>query len=60
MVLRSLGTNFDKWKSDLMLVLAITDTYHSFHEDKPKELVAEGDNDTTLAPLKTEYEKVKI
>jgi hypothetical protein len=43
-----------------MLVLAITDTYHSFHEDKPKELVAEGDNDTTLAPLKTEYEKVKI
>jgi hypothetical protein len=52
-------TNFAKWKSDLMLVLAIMDRDHSFREDKPEELVAQGDNDSTLAQCKTEYEKVK-
>jgi hypothetical protein len=53
------GMNFAKWKSDLMLVLAIMDRDHSFHEDKPEEPVAEGDNDSTLAPRNTEYEKAK-
>jgi hypothetical protein len=53
------GTNFTKWKSDLMLVLAIMDRDHSFHKDKPEEPVAEGDNDSTLPHHKTEYEKAK-
>jgi hypothetical protein len=53
------GTNFAKWKSDLMLVLAIMNRDHSFREDKPEEPVAQGDNDSTLAQRKTEYEKVK-
>jgi hypothetical protein len=52
------GTNFAKWKFDLLLVLAIMDIYHSFHKDKPEELMAEGDNDSTLPHRKTEYEKV--
>jgi hypothetical protein len=47
-------TNFSKWKSDLMLILGIIDRDHSFHEDKPEEPVAEGDNDSTLAHCKTE------
>jgi hypothetical protein len=34
------GTNFAKWKADLMLVLTIMDRDHSFHEDKPEEPVA--------------------
>jgi hypothetical protein len=53
------GTNFAKWKSGLMLVLAIMDRDHSFHKDKPKKPVGEGANDSTLAHRKTEYEKVK-
>jgi hypothetical protein len=53
------GTNFYKWKSDLMLVIIIMDRDHSFHEDKPQESVAECDNYSTLAHRKTEYEKVK-
>jgi hypothetical protein len=52
------GTNFSKWKFDLMLILAIMDRDHSFLEDKPEEPVAEGDNDSTLAHHKTECEKV--
>jgi hypothetical protein len=48
--------NFAKWKSDLMLVLEIMDSDHPFREDKPKGSVAEGDNDSTLAHRKTEYE----
>jgi hypothetical protein len=52
------GTNFAKWKGDLMLVLAIMDRDHSFREDKPEEPVAQGDNDSTLAHHKAEYEKV--
>jgi hypothetical protein len=35
------------------------DQDHSFREDKPIEPVAKGDNDTTLATRKTEYEKAK-
>jgi hypothetical protein len=42
-----------------MLVLAIMDRDHSFREDKPEEPVAQGDNDSTLAHRKAEYEKVK-
>jgi hypothetical protein len=53
------GTNFAKWKSDLMLVLAIMDRDHSFHDDKPEEPVAEGDNDSTLTHCKAEYKKAK-
>jgi hypothetical protein len=53
------GTNFTKWKSDLMLVLAIMDRDHSFRKDTPEEPVAQGDNDSTLAHRKAEYEKVK-
>jgi hypothetical protein len=52
-------TNFAKWKSDLNLILAIMDQDHSFREDKPTEPVAEGDNDSTLAMRKAEYEKTK-
>jgi hypothetical protein len=58
-VWRSLGTNFAKWKPDLKLILAIMNQDHSFREEKPIEPVAEGDNDTTLATGKTEYEKAK-
>jgi hypothetical protein len=53
------GTYFAKWKSNLMLVHAIMGRDHSFREDKPKELVTEGDNDFTLAHYKTEYERAK-
>jgi hypothetical protein len=53
------GTNFAKWKSDLMQVLAIMDRDHSFCEEKLEESVAEGDNDSTLAHRKTEYENAK-
>jgi hypothetical protein len=53
------GTNFAKWKFDLMLILAIMDIYHSFREDKLEEPVTEGDNDFTLAHYKAEYEKAK-
>jgi hypothetical protein len=53
------GTIFAKWKSDLNLILAIMDRDHSFREDKPTEPVAEGDNDSTLATRKDEYEKAK-
>jgi hypothetical protein len=53
------GTNFAKRKGDLMLVLAIMDRDHSFREDKPEEPVAQGDNDSTLAHRKAEYEKAK-
>jgi hypothetical protein len=53
------GMNIAKWKSNLMLVLAIMDRYHSFCKDKPEEPVIEGDNDSTLVHHKTEYEKVK-
>jgi hypothetical protein len=52
-------TNFAKWKTDLKLILAIMDRNHSFLEERVIELVAEGDNDTTLAMKKAEYEKVK-
>jgi hypothetical protein len=51
------GTNFAKWKGDLMLVLAIMDRDHSFREGKSEEPVAQGDNDSTLAHHKAEYEK---
>jgi hypothetical protein len=53
------GTNFAKWKAGLKLILTIVDRDHSFREDKPIEPVAEGDNDTTLATRKTQYEKAK-
>jgi hypothetical protein len=53
------GTNFVKWKSDVMLVLAIMDEDHSFCKNKSEEHVAEGDNDSILAHCKTEYEKAK-
>jgi hypothetical protein len=53
------GTNFSKWKFVLMLFPTIMDRDHSFCEGKPKEPVAEGDNDSTLAHRKSEYEKVK-
>jgi hypothetical protein len=53
------GTNFAKWKAGLKLILTIVDRDHSFREDKPVEPVAEGDNDTTLATRKTQYEKAK-
>jgi hypothetical protein len=53
------GTNFAKWRADLKLILAIMDRDHSFREEKPLEPIAEGDNDTTLATKKTEYEKAK-
>jgi hypothetical protein len=53
------GTNLAKWKSDLMLVLAIMDKDHSFREDKLEESVAEGDNDSTMVHCMTKYEKVK-
>jgi hypothetical protein len=36
------------------MILAIMDRDHSFREDKPVELVAEGANDTTLALWKTD------
>jgi hypothetical protein len=52
-------TNFAKWKSDLKLTLAIMDRDHSFREEKLVEPVVEGDNDTTLAMRKTDYEKAK-
>ncbi|KAG8046028.1 hypothetical protein GUJ93_ZPchr0008g13751 [Zizania palustris] len=45
------GTNFTKWKGELMLILAIMDRDHSFREDKPVVPVSEGDNDATLAWL---------
>jgi hypothetical protein len=48
------GTNFAKWKADLNLILAIMDRGHSFGENKPIELVVEGDNDSTLAARITE------
>jgi hypothetical protein len=51
--------NFAKWKGDIMMILAIMDRDHSFHENKPVESVAEGDNDTTLALWKADYEKAK-
>jgi hypothetical protein len=53
------GTNFAKWKGDLMLVLIIMDRDHSFREDRPEEPVAQCDNDSTLAHRKAEYEKMK-
>ena len=53
------GTNFAKWKGDLMLVLAIMDWDHSFREDSPEEPKANGDNDTTLADRTAAYEKAK-
>jgi hypothetical protein len=51
--------NFAKWKADNMMILAIIDCDHSFHENKHVQLVAEGDNDTTLALRKTDYKKAK-
>jgi hypothetical protein len=51
--------NFAKWKADIQMILAIMDRDHSFREDKPVELVAEGANDTTLVLRKAEYEKAK-
>jgi hypothetical protein len=53
------GTNFAEWKGDLMIVLTIMNRDHSFHEDKPEEPMAQGDNDSTLAHHKAEYEKAK-
>jgi hypothetical protein len=53
------GTNFAKWKGDLMLVLAIMYRDHSYRKEKHEELVAQGDNDSTLAHCKAEYEKAK-
>jgi hypothetical protein len=53
------GTNFAKWKADLNLILAIMDRGHSFGENKPIELIVEGDNDSTLAARITEFEKAK-
>jgi hypothetical protein len=53
------GMNFVEWKADIKIILAIMDWDNSFCEDKPIELVAEGDNDTTLALQKAEYEKAK-
>ncbi|KAG8056506.1 hypothetical protein GUJ93_ZPchr0002g26129 [Zizania palustris] len=53
------GTNFTKWKGELMLILAIMDRDHSFREDKPVVPVSEGDNDATLVHRMAEYEKAK-
>jgi hypothetical protein len=39
------GKNFTKWKADLMLIVAIMDQDHSFHEDKSVE--PKGDNETS-------------
>jgi hypothetical protein len=39
------GKNFTKWKADLMLIVAIMDQDHSFHEDKHVE--PKGDNETS-------------
>jgi hypothetical protein len=53
------GTHFAKWKVNLKLILAIMDRDHSFQEEKSVEPIAEGDNNTTLAMRKIEYEKAK-
>jgi hypothetical protein len=39
--------NFAKWKADIKMIMAIMDWNHSFHENKPVELIAEDDNDIT-------------
>jgi hypothetical protein len=54
-----LGVNFAKWKANILMILAIMDRDHSFHENKPIEPIDEGGNDTTLALRKANYEKVK-
>jgi hypothetical protein len=51
--------NFAKWNGDIMMILAIMDWDHSFCENKHIEPIAEGDNDTTLALRKADYEKAK-
>jgi hypothetical protein len=51
--------NFAKWRADSQMILAIMVQDHSFREDKPVEPIAEGDNDTTLALRKADYEKAK-
>jgi hypothetical protein len=53
------GMNFAKWNGDIMMILAIMDWDHSFCENKHIEPIAEGDNDTTLALRKADYEKAK-
>jgi hypothetical protein len=50
--------NFAKWEADIMMILVIMDQDHSFRENKPAELIAESDNDTTPALRKADYEKV--
>jgi hypothetical protein len=56
--LRGRGTNFTKWKSELMLIFAIMDRDNSFHEDKLVP-ISEGDNDATIVHRMAEYEKAK-
>jgi hypothetical protein len=51
--------NFAKWKADIKMIMAIMNRDNSFREDKHVEPIAEGDNDTTLALLKADYDKVK-
>jgi uncharacterized protein with ATP-grasp and redox domains len=41
------------------MIMSIMDRDHSFCEDKLVEPIAEGDNDTTLALRKANYEKAK-
>jgi len=53
------GDNFARWSREIHLILVMMDKDHSMRDPAPVALVAQGDDDTSLAERTAAYEKEK-